>query len=143
MNVNDYQNEFDKIISRKYFPQRLNESRQEAFSKFLDIGLPSKKWEDWRHTDLSFLNKNNFRISDSNDLSGNIDISKYKIKNTHTLAIINGHYVEHISDAPKELKILSNLEYLEHNNWEQKEKKDTPFDLLNTSLCDSGMSFII
>ena len=143
MNVNDYQNEFDKIISRKYFPQRLNESRQEAFSKFLDIGLPSKKWEDWRHTDLSFLNKNNFRISDSNDLSGNIDISKYEIKNTHTLAIINGHYVEHISDAPKELKILSNLEYLEHNNWEQKEKKDTPFDLLNTSLCDSGMSFII
>ena len=82
MNVNDYQNEFDKILSRKYFPERLINSRKKAFSKFLDIGIPSRKWEDWRHTDLSFLNKNDFRISETNDLSKNIDIAKYKIKNT-------------------------------------------------------------
>ena len=143
MNVSDYQNEFNKIIARKYFPSKLNSTRQKAFSKFLDIGLPTKKWEDWRHTDLSFLNKNNFRISEANDASENIDFSKYKIKNTHTLVIINGHYVEHLSDAPKELKVLTNYEYLEQNDWKQKDKKDTPFDLLNTSLCDSGMSFII
>lgn len=143
MNVSDYQNEFNKIIARKYFPSRLKSTRQKAFSKFLDIGLPTKKWEDWRHTDLSFLTKNNFRISEANDASENIDFSKYKIKNTHTLVIINGHYVEHLSDAPKELKVLTNYEYLEQNDWKQKDKKDTPFDLLNTSLCDSGMSFII
>ena len=143
MNVSDYQNEFNKIIARKYFPSRLNSTRRKAFSKFLDIGLPTKKWEDWRHTDLSFLNKNNFRISEANDAPENIDFSKYKIKNTHTLVIINGHYIEHLSDAPKELKVLTNYEYLEQNDWKQKDKKDTPFDLLNTSLCDSGMSFII
>ena len=143
MNVNDYQNEFDKILSRKYFPEKLNNSRKKAFSKFLDIGIPSRKWEAWRHTDLSFLNKSDFRISEANDLYENIDIAKYKIKNTFTIVIINGHYVEDISDSPKELKVLSNLEYLERNNWKQKEKKDTPFDLLNTSLCDSGVSFII
>ena len=143
MNVSDYQNEFNKIIARKYFPSRLNSTRQKAFSKFLDIGLPTKKWENWRHTDLSFLNKNNFRISEANDAPENIDFSKYKIKNTHTLVIINGHYVEHLSDAPKELRVLTNYEYLEQNGWKQKDKKDTPFDLLNTSLCDSGMSFII
>ena len=143
MNVSDYQNEFNKIIARKYFPSRLNSTRQKAFSKFLDIGLPTKKWEDWRHTDLSFLTKNNFRISEANDASENINFSKYKIKNTHTLVIINGHYVERLSDAPKDLKVLTNYEYLEQNDWKQKEKKDTPFDLLNTSLCDSGMSFII
>ena len=38
---------------------------------------------------------------------------------------------------------MTNYEYLEQNGWKQKDKKDTPFDLLNTSLCDSGMSFII
>ena len=143
MNVNDYQNEFDKVITRKYFPEELNDYRRKSFSKFLDLGMPSKKWEDWRHTDLSFLNKNDFKISEASDLSGNIDISKYKIKNTYTIAIINGHYVEHISNAPKELNVLSSLEYLEKNNWEQKKKKDTPFDLLNTSLCDCGISFTI
>ena len=143
MNVNDYQNEFNKIISRKYFPSRLNSTRQRAFSKFLNVGIPTKKWEGWRHTDLSFLKKNNFRISESNDATENIDYSKYKIKNTHTLLIINGHYVKHLSDAPKELKVLTNYEYLAQNDWKQKDKKDTPFDLLNTSLCDSGISFVI
>ena len=143
MNVSDYQNEFNKIIARKYFPSRLNSTRQKAFSKFLDIGLPTKKWEEWRHTDLSILNKNNFRISKASDASENFDFSNYKIKNTHTMVIINGHYVEHLSDAPKELTVLTNYEYLKQNDWKQKDKKDTPFDLLNTSLCDSGMSFII
>ena len=89
MNVNDYQNEFNKIISRKYSPSRLNSTRQKAFSKFLDVGIPTKKWEGWRHTDLSFLKKNNFRISESNDATENIDYSKYKIKNTHS------HTVDH------------------------------------------------
>ena len=78
MNVNDYQNEFNKIISRKYFPSRLNSTRQKAFSKFLDIGLPTKKWEDWRHTDLSFLNKNNFKYN-SNVIHARTKIKKNKI----------------------------------------------------------------
>ena len=72
MNMNDYQNEFDKILSRKYFSEKLNNSRKKAFSKFLDIGIPSRKREDWRYTDLSFLNKNDFRISEVNDFSQNL-----------------------------------------------------------------------
>ena len=57
MNTSDYQQEFDKIIARKYFDKTLEKTRKEAFSKFLNLGIPTKKWENWRHTDLSLINK--------------------------------------------------------------------------------------
>ena len=34
MNASDYQQEFDKIIARKYFDKTLGKTRKEAFSKF-------------------------------------------------------------------------------------------------------------
>ena len=63
MNPSDYQQEFDKIIARKYFDKTLEKTRKEAFSKFLNLGIPTKKWENWRHTDLSLINKQNFRFN--------------------------------------------------------------------------------
>ena len=140
MNLNDYQNEFNKLIARQSFSSNLYPFRKDTFHKFLDSGLPTKKWEDWKHTDLSFLNKNNFRISETHDaLSDSIDVSKYKIKNTYTAVIVNGHYIESKSELPQELKILTNSE---KKNWTPKNKKETPFDLLNTSLCDSNISIV-
>jgi Fe-S cluster assembly protein SufD len=140
MNLNDYQNEFNKLIARQSFSSNLYPFRKDTFHKFLDSGLPTKKWEDWKHTDLSFLNKNIFRISETHDaLSDSIDVSKYKIKNTYTAVIVNGHYIESKSELPQELKILTNSE---KKNWTPKNKKETPFDLLNTSLCDSDISIV-
>ena len=40
MNASDYQQEFDKIIARKYFDKTLEKTRKEAFSKFLNLGIP-------------------------------------------------------------------------------------------------------
>ena len=144
MNTSDYQQEFDKIIARKYFDKTLEKTRKEAFSKFLNLGIPTKKWENWRHTDLSLINKQNFRISEKHDAPNKeLNISDYDIKNCYTVVIKNGHYIKNDSSIPKGVKILTNLEYLKQNNWKQKSKKETPFDLLNTSFCDSGLSFII
>ena len=101
MNLSDYQNEFDNLISQQSFSAVSHPSRKDTFSKFLNSGLPTKKWENWRHTDLSFLNKNNFRIPESSDASdGSIDISNYEIPNTFTVIIINGHYLTINSDLP-------------------------------------------
>ena len=86
MNLSDYQNEFDNLISKQSFSAGSQPSRKDTFSKFLDSGLPTRKWENWRHTDLSFLNKNNFRITEPGDASGgSIDVSNYKIANTFTV----------------------------------------------------------
>ena len=62
MNPTNYQTEFDKLINRKYSHIEDNPIRQAAFSKFLKIGLPTKKREEWRITDLSVIKKVNFNI---------------------------------------------------------------------------------
>ena len=140
MNLNDYQSEFDKLIARQSFSANAHLSRKDNFYKFLNSGLPTKKWENWRHTDLSFLKKNDFKISETDvALDDTIDVSNQKIPNTYTVVIVNGHYLESKSKLPKELKVLTNSE---KNNWTPKNKKETPFDLLNTSLCDSSITII-
>ena len=144
MNTSKYQQEFDKIIAREYFGNYLDETRKEAFSKFLSLGLPTKRWENWRHTDLSSIKKQNFRISEEHDAPNEkLNISDNDIENCYTIVIKNGHYIKNDSSIPKGVNILTNLEYLKHSNWKQKSKKETPFDLLNTSFCDSGLSFIV
>ena len=138
MNLNDYQNEFDNLIAQQSFSTVSHPWRKDTFSKFLDSGLPTRKWENWRHTDLSFLNKNNFRISKSDDANdGSIDISNYEIANTFTIIIVNGHYLTINSDLPKELIVSTNSN---GKNWTPKNKKDTPFELLNASLSDSTIT---
>ena len=144
MNISDYKAEFDKTSAHPHFSENLNTTREKAFAKFLDLGLPTKKWESWKHTNLSRLKKETFRLAGENDFSNKFpEIDKYEVKDSYAIVFKNGHYIKDDSNLPKGLKILSNLEYLKKNNWIQKHKKDTPFDLLNTSFCDSGISFVV
>ena len=141
MNLNDYQTEFNKLIAQQSFSSDSHPQRNNTFSKFLDSGIPTKKWEAWRHTDLSFLNKNNFRVSRPDDSQvDSIDISNYKIANTYTIIIINGYFIEGSSVLPKQLKVST---YTDKNNWNPKNKKENPFELLNASLSDSNIAIVI
>ena len=144
MKLTQFKSEFEKMINRNYFSDKVHPLRQDAFSKFLEIGLPTKKWEDWRFTNLSSISKGNFRISEIHDApKGDLDISPYKLKDIDTIVIYNGHYQESMSSIPAEVKLLSGLEYLQNNNWEFKSLEDSPFDLLNTAFMDSGMSIVV
>ena len=55
--------EFVKIINRKYFSKEANTIRTKAFDNFIKKGLPTKKDENWRFTDLSYIKKSSYRIS--------------------------------------------------------------------------------
>ena len=144
MNISDYKAEFDKTATHPHFSENLNTTREKAFAKFLDLGLPTKKWESWKYTNLSRLTKETYRLAGENDFSNKFPgIDKYEVENSYAIVFKNGQYIKDDSNLPKGLKILSNIEYLKKNNWMQKHKKDTPFDLLNTSFCDSGISFIV
>ena len=143
MNANDYQVEFDKIIARQYHPSNLNNIRENAFSKFLNIGMPTSKWEEWRNTDISIITKKKFRISEKNDApTKKIDISNYKIFGTHSLVIYNGHYQESSSSLPNGVQVLTDIESLKENTLKINNQENSPFDLLNTSLMDSSISII-
>ena len=144
MNISDFNIEFDKIINRDYFSDKVHPMREKAFSKFLKIGLPTKKWEDWRFTDLSSISNSNFRISEKQDApNGDVDISQYQIDDVETIVIYNGHYIETLSSIPSGIQLLSGLDYLEKTNWEFNSPEHSPFDLLNTAFMDSGMSIVV
>ena len=144
MNVSHFQTEFDKMMNRDYFSEKVHPMRQEAFSKFLEMGLPTRKWEDWRFTNLSSISKRNFRLSEVQDTpKGDIDISQYEINDLETIVIYNGHYQETLSSIPSGVQLLSGLDYLEKTNSEFNSPEHSPFDLLNTAFMDSGMSIVV
>ena len=144
MNISDFNIEFDKMINRDYFSDKVHPMREKAFSKFLEIGLPTKKWEDWRFTDLSSISNSNFRLSEKLDApNGDVDISQYQIDDVETIVIYNGHYIETLSSIPSGIQLLSGLDYLEKTNWEFNSPERSPFDLLNTAFMDSGMSIVV
>ena len=144
MNISDFNIEFDKIINRDYFSDKVHPMREKAFSKFLKIGLPTKKWEDWRFTDLSSISNSNFRISEKQDApNDDVDISQYQIDDVETIVIYNGHYIKTLSSIPSGIQLLSGLDYLEKTNWAFNSPEQSPFDLLNTAFMDSGMSIVV
>ena len=146
MTISNFQTEFKKIASNQnsLFSEKTVALKEQAFSQFLKIGLPTKKWEGWQNTDLSKIEKKEFRIPEENDNNKpSPDIPSCKIEGTHSIIILNGHYQEKLSSLPKGVKLLSNLEYLGKNNWKYKNPTNSPFDLLNTSLSSCEISIII
>jgi len=143
MSATNFQSEFNKIMNCDYFSEKVQPIRKKAFTNFLKKGIPNKKWEQWRFTDLSPITNIDFHISGTNDAPNqDIDILKYGMNDIPTIVIYNGHYQEKLSSVPSEIKLLSCLDYMELKNWNVEQPKDSPFDLLNTALMDSGICLI-
>jgi len=144
MNLANFQSEFEKLMNRDYFSDKVHPIRQKAFTKFLETGLPTQQWEDWRFTNLSPITKQNFRFSEIQDAPTEpINISDYEMEDVETIVFYNGHYQKDISSIPDGIQLMSGLDYLERGNWQFESPEHSPFDHLNTAFMDSGMSLII
>jgi len=144
MSFSNYQNEFKKLLDRKYFSAVIHPLRKDAFSKLEKIGFPTQKWENWRFTNLSALTENHFLISEVNDApQSKLDISQYVIEGLQSIVIYNGHFQQDISSVPEGIQLLTGLEYFEHKKGQVSHSEDSPFDLLNTAFMDSGVCLIV
>jgi Fe-S cluster assembly protein SufD len=74
-----------------------------AFSSFLEKGLPHKRLEDWRYSDVKALNKSLFTAADANP---KVDVPD-PITNWPRLMFINGTLVEDASPLPKGITIAA------------------------------------
>jgi len=136
--------EFVKIINRKYFSKEANPIRTKAFDNFIKKGLPTKKDENWRFTDLSSIKKSSFRISEKKDAPKTDHyISEHELQSLKSIVIYNGHFQESMSHLPDGLRIVSNQKYMEQSNWAVLKPTKSSFDLLNTAFMDSGVSLIV
>lgn len=140
----DFHNEFEKIINRDYFSKKIQPIRKNAFDKFSEVGLPNKRLEDWRFTNLNHFLKSSYVLSESKHSEPlKLDLTKFEIPSTSTLVFINGHFKKELSDKVDNVRLLSGIDYLESKNWSLQYPSDCPFELLNTSFMDSGMSIVL
>ena len=139
-----FQTEFEKIMKRDYFSSEIHPVREKAFSRFMDMGLPTQKWEDWRFTNLSELKNKKYYISDIKDAPTKpINLEKYKMEGVDTVVFYNGHYQKDISSVPEGVRLLNGIEYFERNNKSMVCAEYSPFDFLNTALMDSGFCILV
>ena len=83
----DYlKSEFGKIINRKYFAKEANTISTIAFDNLIKKGLPSRKDENWRFTDISPIKRGSFRISEKKDAPNtDYNISEHKLDSLKTV----------------------------------------------------------
>ena len=143
--MTQFQEQFEALLN--YWPDEnstLRQLRIKAFNKFKDLGLPSKKWEDWQFTDFSSLEKTDYRLPWADNLPALPSIIPGRIPNTHLILMINGHYQPQLSDIPKGVTISTGFDHFKSNPDFYAINGDlNPFFALNTSMMNSGISIII
>ena len=66
-----FRDEFDTLInSNKNENDKLTMLRKKSFEVFMESGLPTSKWEDWRFTNFSSIKNGSFRLSSLKDFDG-------------------------------------------------------------------------
>jgi Fe-S cluster assembly protein SufD len=84
---------------------KCNRIRQKAMDSFLRNGFPTKKHEDWRYNDLSFLDTQEYRLAstlENTELPEKI-LAKIKVYKDlfDTIVVVNGRYSEEYSKLTK------------------------------------------
>ena len=144
MSISNYKVEFEKMLNRNYFSKSLRPYRKEAFTQLEKTGFPTRKWEDWRFTNVSNISDGEFMISEISDAPQTTpNIDSYQMEGVDTVVIYNGHYQKDISSIPNGVNLLSGLEYMERKNGNFDRANNSPFDLLNTAFTDSGMCIVL
>ena len=144
MSVSDYKAEFEIFLNRDSFSKSMHFHRKEAFAQFEKTGFPTRKWENWRFTNVSTISDGEFMISEISDAPQTTpNIDSYQMEGVDTVVIYNGHYQKDISSIPNGVNLLSGSEYMERKNGNFNRANNSPFDLLNTAFTDSGMCIVL
>ncbi len=114
---------FEKLTSQLNEPAWLQQKRRQALKNFQDLGLPTRKSELWKYTDVKRLE----RLQDVTDIAEG---------NEHFVFTIEG-------ELPTETS-MSNITDLEEANWQEIETdKERVFVELNTAMLNSGFELSI
>ncbi|MBC8215576.1 MAG: Fe-S cluster assembly protein SufD [Candidatus Marinimicrobia bacterium] len=127
-------------------PDKPAKQSRVAFDAFRNTGFPTTKWEDWRFTSVSDLQRADWRLSLPSDLPSDLSgISTDTGITPYSINFINGHFQPHLSFLPPEVEIFNLTDFYNNNSlpiFDVQHKHD-PFYLLNTALFDSGQAIII
>lgn len=138
-------------------PEYMNDARKEAIQKFKEKGIPSRKSENYKYTDLRPVFQNDFSVV-PRYIEHNVDLHEVfncdvPQLNSHIILLINGWYYgrnRRIGNFPEGV-ICSSLYHAASEHPELVEKyynklageSDDPMSNLNTSLAKDGLFFYV
>lgn len=133
-------------IFRNSFGEDSSPLRKQAIAFFDAYGIPTLKYENWKYTGLTFLNKHNFNISSeaqfNSEILEELAITALCNISPDKIIIFNGKILDNyttISETGFQIKLLSELSEIEksqiENTYFAKSIKldDNPFVALNTA----------
>lgn len=146
--------EFERSLNgEKDLP--IHSFRKKSFEYFNTLDLPTIKNEEWKYTNVSFLNNEYFKISNQK-LDFSFDhIQKFLFDNLehNLITLVNGFLKNNLSkllDIPKGVEIISLAETLKLNHpivekylGKISDNKDNFFTSLNTSFINDGVFIYI
>ncbi len=126
-------------------PSWLQAFREQQFDKFLQRGLPTRKEEWWKYTNVAFLEKTSFRLP--------IIVKPKKIHSTLdssiSLVFINGQYSHEMSNtsllpsdvilSPLSLAIEQHEDLVKPYLLQELDGKKHPFTYLNSAFIGEGV----
>lgn len=122
--------------------------REKSLARFLSTGFPSRREEDWRYTDLTFLAQQTFSWAPRNESITPELIAKHRLENisSHQLVFIDGYFCAALStmeNLPTGATLISlNEAFLsqpENIEPHLKEALNSPLVDLNTAFIADGI----
>ncbi|MFA9479603.1 Fe-S cluster assembly protein SufD [Phycisphaerales bacterium AB-hyl4] len=132
-------------------PAWLRPIREQAIARLADLGLPTRKHEEWRYTDPARLTQTNFTLPSDRATVTAEQVARFAIPDldAHTLVFVNGRYVaelSHIGKLPEGVTVLplndaldKHRDRIEPHFAEEGEPSSKAFTALNAALCDDGV----
>ena len=94
-----YQAQYEKS-SATHEPDWLKEYRANAFASFIDQGIPTTQWENWKYTPLRLWAKNNFAHNTKTEKIAQIsELQLFSMldENAHEIVFVDGTYQPQLS----------------------------------------------
>ena len=104
LNIIEKFNEFESLLNGQK-DSILHSKRKTAFNHFINLGIPTPKNEEWKYTNLNFINKYNFNLSlePSSKVYSIEEIKQfiYKDVKSNLFVFINGFFNKELSTQNK------------------------------------------
>ncbi len=125
-------------------PSWLQAFRAQQFEKFLQRGLPTKREEWWKYTNVAYLEKTNFALAADSETS---ELEKYS-DSTILLVFKNGRFLQEMSDLqllppdvillPLSSALQTHEELIKPYLLQEPDEQRHPFTVLNGAFIGEG-----
>ena len=136
-------------------PGWFDQQRRRAFARFVELGLPTSKCEDWRSTNITPLRRTQFVAPGADTPVSEQDLAPFEIHRLRDfrLVFVHGRYHAGLSRLPDldcgvEVLTLaqaftSNRPLLEAHLARQTDSPAQAFTALNTALAEDGLVVVV